>query len=66
MWGNASCYRSFHQPVTTRGNTEHPGSFQNKSQSSPFNRVSRYILFVPKLKQRGRPFLEGARRETTL
>ena len=34
--------------------------------SSPFNSVSRYILFLAKLKGRGRPFLEGARRKKTL
>ena len=35
----------------------HPGNFQNKSVSSPFNWVSRYILFLAKLKGRRRPFL---------
>ena len=30
---------------------------QNKSVSSAFNRVSRYILFLAKLKGRERPFL---------
>ena len=35
-------------------NREHPGNFQNKSVTSPFNRVSRYILFSAKLKGRGR------------
>ena len=29
---------------------ETPGSFQNKSVNSPFNWVSRYILFLAKLK----------------
>ena len=45
---------------------EHPGDFQNKSVSSLFNSVSRYILFLAKLKRRERPFLEGARRGATL
>ena len=44
------------------GNKEHPGNLQNKPVSSPFNWVSRYILFLAKLKRRGRSFLEGARR----
>ena len=48
------------------GNREHPGNFQNKSVSSPFYLVSRYILFLVKLKRRGRPFLEGARRGAAL
>ena len=43
--------------IPTQGIKEHPGNFQNKSVSSPFNLVSRYILFLPKLKGRGRPFL---------
>ena len=45
---------------------EHPGSFQNKSVNSPFSWVSRYILFLAKLKGKERAFLEGARRGTTL
>ena len=44
------------------GNKEHPGNLQNKPISFPFNWVSRYILFLAKLKRRGRSFLEGARR----
>ena len=48
------------------GNREYPGSFQNKSLSSPFNWVYKYILFMIKLKTRGRPFLECARRGATL
>ena len=42
------------------GNREHPGNFQNKSVNSPFNWVPRYILFLAKLKTRGRSFLEVA------
>ena len=38
---------------------EHLGNFPNKSVSSPFNWVSRYILFLPKLKGKERPFLDG-------
>ena len=45
--------------IPTQGNREHPGNFQNKSVSSPFNWVSRHILFLPKLKGRGSPFLRG-------
>ena len=48
------------------GNREHSDNFQNKSVSPPFNWVSRYILFLAKLKRRGRPFLEGARTGTAL
>ena len=55
-------YKSLHHSIPTRGNREHPGNFQNKSVSSPFNWVSRYILFLAKLKGRGRPFSKGARR----
>ena len=64
--GNVNYYKSIHHPIPTRENKEHPGDFQNKSVSSAFNWVSRYILFLVKLKGRGRPFLEGARRGTTL
>ena len=35
--GNVSYYKSVHHPIPTRGNREHPGNFQNKSVSSPFN-----------------------------
>ena len=35
--GNVNYYKSVHQPIPTRGNREHPGNFQNKSVSSPFN-----------------------------
>ena len=37
-------------------NREHPGSFQNKSVSSSFKLVSKYILVLAKLKEEGRPF----------
>ena len=40
-------------------NREHPGNFRNKSVNSPLNWVSRYILFLPKLKGKERPFLKG-------
>ena len=36
-WGNVSDYKSVHHPITTRGNREHPGNFQNKSVSPPFS-----------------------------
>ena len=39
---------------------------QNKSVNSAFNLLSRYILFLVKLKGRKRPFLKGARRRATL
>ena len=44
------------------GNWEHPGNFQNKSVNSPFRWVPRYILFLPKLKEKERPFLEGCKK----
>ena len=44
------------------GNREHPGNFQNKSVSSLFNWVSRYIFFLVKLKTTERPFFERPRR----
>ena len=55
--GNVNYYKSVHQPIPTRENWEHPGNFQNKSVRSALNWVSRYILFLAKLK--------GARREAT-
>ena len=42
--------------IPTPENKEHPANFQNKSVSSPFSRVTRYILFLAKLKGRGRLF----------
>ena len=51
---NVNYYENVHHPIPTPENGEH----QNKSVSSAFNRVSRYIFFLAKLK--------GKRRETTL
>ena len=64
--GNVNYYKSVHHSIPTWGNREHPGNLQSKSVSSPFNWVSRYILFWPKLKGRGRPFSRCARWGTTL
>ena len=63
---NFSYYKSVYHPFPTCGNKEHPSNFQNKSLSSPFSWVSRYILFLAKLKRKGRPFLKVARRKPTL
>ena len=60
--GNVNYYKSVHHPFSTRGNREHPDNFQNESVSSSFNWVSRYILFLAKLKGRGKSFLKGTRR----
>ena len=58
---NVNCYQcSSSYSFSDCGNNEHPGNFQNKSVSSPFNWVSRFILFLTNKKRRGRPFLEGA------
>ena len=61
--GNVNYYKSVYHPFPTRGKREHPGNFQNKSVSSLYNWF--YILFLAKLKGRGRPYMEGARREPT-
>ena len=55
--GNVNYYKSVHHLISAL-----LGSFQNKSVNSPFNWVSRYILYLAKLKGRGKLFLEGARR----
>ena len=55
---NVNYYKRVHHPFLTRENREHLGNFQNKSLNSAFNRVSRYILFLVKLK--------CTRREATL
>ena len=55
--GNVNYYKSVHHPIPTRGNMEHPGNFQNKSVSSPFNWLSRGEEGL---------FLKGARRGATL
>ena len=47
--------------IPTPENKEHPTNFQNKSVSSPFSRVTRYILFLAKLKgEEG--FFEGCKK----
>ena len=63
--GNVNYYKSVQHPIPTLpgGNREHPGNFQNKSVNSLFNWASRYILFLPKLKGKERPFLEGCKKE---
>ena len=66
MWGNVNYYKSVHHPIPTRENRKHPRNFQNKSASSAFNWVPWYILFLAKLKGRGRPFLVGPSRGATL
>ena len=63
---NVDYYKSTHHPIPTQDNREHPNNFENKSVNYPFNLVSRYILFLSKLKGRGRPFLMGARKGTAL
>ena len=55
---NANYYKSVHHPIRPSENREHHGNFQNKSVSSAFNWVCRYILLLAKLK--------GAKREATL
>ena len=55
---NFNCYISVHHPIPTPENREHPDNFQNKSVSSAFCWLSRYILFLAKPKR--------ARREATL
>ena len=47
---NVNYYENVHHPIPTLENREHPGNFQKKSVSSAFNQVSRYILFLVKLK----------------
>ena len=64
--GIVNYYKIVHHPIPTRGNKEHPANFQNKSVSSPLNWVSRFFLFLPKLKGRGKPFLRCTRMGTTL
>ena len=54
--GNVICYKSAHHPIPTRWNRKNPGNFQNKSVSSLFNSVPRYIIFWTKLNGRGRSF----------
>ena len=35
--GNVNYYKNGYHPISTRGNREHPGNFENKSVSFPFN-----------------------------
>ena len=54
---NVNYYKSVQHLIATRGNTKHPGDFQNKLVSFPFIWVFRYILFMPQLKGRVRSFI---------
>ena len=53
--GNINPQQSVHHPVSTLtvGNEEYSWSFQNKLVCSSFKWVSKYILFLPKLKGEG-------------
>ena len=64
--GNIKYYKIVHHPIPTGGNREHPGNFQNKSVSSAFSWVPRYIFFLVELKRIWRPFLESEKRGATL
>ena len=64
--GNINYYKSIHHPIPTRENREDTSNSQNISVSYPFSWVFRYIVFLAKLKGRGRPCLEGARSGDTL
>ena len=46
-------------PLCLCGNREYPGSFQNKSVSSSFKWVPKYILFLANLREEGRSFWSG-------
>ena len=47
---NVNYYKRVHHPIPTRENRKHPGNFQDKLVSSAFNRVSRCIIFLAKVK----------------
>ena len=65
--GNVNYYKNVHHPnIPTLANREHPGNFQKKSVGSPFNWIFRFILFLAKLKGRGRPFLKDKTKEAIL
>ena len=61
---NVNYYISVHHPIPARENRDTLS--QNKSVSSAFNWVSRYIILLAKLKATGRPVLKGAGRGDTL
>ena len=61
---NVNYYKSVLHPIPTFENRELLGNFQNKSVSSAFNWVSRYILFLAKLKGKGKLFVGPERRAT--
>ena len=63
--GNVNYYKSVHRHIDNHANREHAGKLQNKSVSSSFNWVSIYILFLAKLKGRGRIFLKGTKKGST-
>ena len=62
---NVNHYKSVHHPIPTRENRGHLDNFQNKPVSSAFRRVSRYILVLDTLKEKGRPFLKVVKRGAT-
>ena len=47
---NVNYYKRVHHPIPTRENRKHPGNFQNKLVSSAFDRVSRCIISLAKVK----------------
>ena len=59
--GNINYNKSVHYPILAL-----KSHFQNKSVSSLFNWMCKYVFFSAKVKEEERPFLEGARRGATL
>ena len=66
--GNVNYHKSVHHPIPTLpvGIRNTQEIFKTNQNSSPFNWVSRYVLFLAKVKGKGRPSLEGATRGATL
>ena len=65
--GNVNYYKSVRHPIPTLpfGNREvtAPSVFKiNQYINSPFNWVSRYVLFLPRLKGKERPFFDGCKK----
>ena len=63
--GNVNYYKRVYPPISARANRKHSGNFQNKPVSSPFDFMFRYSL-NGQTEGRGKPFLKGARKGTTL
>ena len=63
--GNVNYYKNVHHPILTLpdgiGNTQ--AVFKTNQYAPPFSQVSKYVFFSAKVKEKGRLFFGGCKKE---